>query len=85
MTTLEQYIDRFLSFGNLDRGFALYQYDGGQCSYTIHLSGIIHGNEVGSLPSITQFIEDLEDKKISFGGKINITLGNLEATRMNRR
>ena len=85
MSTLEQYIDRFLSFGHMNRGFPLYQYDGGHCSYTIHISGIIHGNEVGSLPAIVQLIEDLEHNRITFGGKINITLGNLEASRLNQR
>ena len=85
MSTLEQYIERFLRFGNMDKGFPLYQYDGGQCSYTIHISGIVHGNEVGSLPTLVHLIEDLESQNTYFGGQINITLGNLEAARLNRR
>ena len=85
MSTLERYLDRFLDFGNTERGFALYQYDGGECLYTIHISGIIHGNEVGSLPAIVKLIESLEQKRLNFGGKINITLGNLEGSRLNRR
>ena len=85
MSILERYLDRFLTFGNTERGFALYQYDGGKSAYTIHISGIIHGNEIGSLPAIVQVIEHLEQKILSFGGKINITLGNLEASRLNQR
>ena len=85
MSTLEQYIERFLRFGNMDKGFPLYQYDGGQCSYTIHISGIVHGNEVGSLPTLVHLIEDLESQNTYFGGQINISLGNLEAARLNRR
>lgn len=85
MSTLEQYIERFLAFGNLDNGFALYQYDGGKSDYTIHISAIIHGNEIGSLPAIVQLIVNLEQKILSFGGKINITLANPEASRLNQR
>ena len=55
MSNLEHYIDRFLNFGHIDRGFPLYQYDGGQCSYTIHLSGLIHGNEVVEANGLVEF------------------------------
>lgn len=85
MPTLEQYIERFLRFGHTNNGFPLYQYDGGQSSYTIHISGIIHGNEVGSLPTLVHLIEDLESQNTYFGGQINISLGNLEAARLNQR
>lgn len=82
---LKLYLDRFLAYGHTDLGFPLYQYDGGQSDYTIHLSGIIHGNEVGSLPTLLKLIEDLESNSASFGAKINITLGNPEASTANRR
>ena len=85
MSTFDDYVHRFLAYGHTDSEFPLYQYDGGISSYTIHLSGLIHGNEVGSLPTLIQLIESLETGAISFGGKINITLGNPEASKVNRR
>ena len=85
MSTYDEYVYRFLTYGHTDRGFPLYQYDGGSSSYTIHLSGIIHGNEVGSLPTLIQVIEDLETDALDLCGKINITLGNPEASKLNRR
>ena len=54
-------------------------------SVLLHLSGIIHGNEVGSLPTLIQLIEDLETGATYHGGKINVTLGNPEASKLNRR
>ena len=82
---LEKLLHRFLTYGHTDLGFPLYQYDGGQSDYTIHLSGIIHGNEVGSLPTLIRLIEDLETSRVKFGGKITITLGNPEASKSKRR
>ena len=85
MSVFDEYLHRFFKYGHADRGFPLYQYNGGINPYTIHLSGIIHGNEVGSLPTLLGVIEDLETGTIQFGGKVNITLGNPEASKLNRR
>ena len=82
MSLFDDYVHRFLTHGHTDRGFPLYQYDGGISPYTIHLSGIIHGNEVGSLPTLIQLIEDLETGALTFGGKINVSLGNPEASKI---
>ena len=62
-----------------------YIYDGGASSFRVQICGIIHGNEVGSLPTIIQLIKDLESKRRTFSGKISICLGNPEAARLNRR
>jgi succinylglutamate desuccinylase len=85
MRTLEHYLETFKQHATPNLDILLYQYDGGQSSYTIHISGIIHGNEVGSLPTLITLIEELEHGTILFGGKIHITLGNPEASRANRR
>ena len=51
----------------------------------IIFSGIVHGNEVGSLPSIIKCIRDLLSNKINFGGKVSFFLGNIEAAKNNVR
>lgn len=48
-------------------------------------SGIIHGNEVGSLPAMIKFINDIVSKKIIYNGKISFVLGNTEASQKNVR
>ena len=85
MNNLEAYFHQFQQYSAHQGDIFLYQYDGQESSYTIHLSGIIHGNEVGSLPTLLALIEDLERGLIKFGGRINITLGNPEASRQDKR
>ena len=63
----------------------LYIHNGGKSTFRIQLCGIIHGNEVGSLPTLIQLIEDLESGRRTFPGIISILLGNPEAALLNRR
>nr|BFD32155.1 hypothetical protein GTC16762_17730 [Pigmentibacter ruber] len=51
----------------------------------IIFSGLVHGNETGSLPAIIKIIEDLLSHKITYGGKISFFLGNIPAARQNVR
>ncbi|WGL59900.1 succinylglutamate desuccinylase/aspartoacylase family protein [Pigmentibacter sp. JX0631] len=51
----------------------------------IVFSGLVHGNETGSLPAIIRIIQDLLSKKISYGGKISFFLGNIPAAQQNVR
>jgi succinylglutamate desuccinylase len=51
----------------------------------IVFSGIVHGNEVGSLPAIIKCIHDLLSNKINYGGKVSFFLGNIEAAQNNVR
>lgn len=85
MSTLETHLKRFRQVTNSTVDFPLYQYEGGKNEFTLHLSGIIHGNEVGSLPTLLSIVEDLESGALKFGGNINISLGNPEASKLNRR
>lgn len=85
MSKLDTYLQTFKQYATPNLDILLYQYDGGKSDYTIHISSIVHGNEVGSLPTVISVIEDLEQGNIEFGGKIHITLGNPEASRLNRR
>lgn len=55
---------------------------GNDSSYPhLYFSACIHGNEVGSLPALSTFIESLINQKIHYPGTITISLGNLEAMR----
>ena len=85
MNKLDTYLQTFKKFATPDLDILLYQYDGGKSDYTLHISSIVHGNEVGSLPTVISVIQDLEQGNIEFGGRINITLGNPEASKMDRR
>ena len=84
---LEACLQQFLSFANpKDDAYPwTYHYDGQKFAFHVVISGIIHGNEYGSLPALVEFIESLETQKIIFGGKLTIVLGNPEAARANVR
>ena len=51
----------------------------------IVFSGLVHGNETGSLPAIIKIIQSLLTKKISYGGKVSFFLGNIPAAQQNVR
>ena len=82
---LEKYLTEFNTLRSSQTLPMHYEYDGGKSSFRIQICSIIHGNEVGSLPTVIQLIRDLESNKISFNGKISILLGNPEAAKLNRR
>ena len=62
-----------------------HHHDGGQYAHTLVISGLIHGNETGSLPAIIETIKALNSGKIKHGGQIIFTLGNPEAALKNVR
>ncbi|APJ03773.1 succinylglutamate desuccinylase/aspartoacylase domain-containing protein [Silvanigrella aquatica] len=51
----------------------------------IVFSGLIHGNEVGSLPALLKSIDDLLSNKLKYGGKVTFFLGNIDAALKNVR
>ncbi|APJ03599.1 succinylglutamate desuccinylase/aspartoacylase domain-containing protein [Silvanigrella aquatica] len=51
----------------------------------IVFSGIIHGNETGSLPALLEIAKLLANKKINYGGKVTLLLGNKKACLKNIR
>lgn len=51
----------------------------------IYFSTCVHGNEVGSLPSVISFIGDLINKKNNYPGSLTFSLGNVEAMKANVR
>lgn len=84
---IQPYLD---AFQNIERNYS------GSINDCIHLDfkkhtghivigSIIHGNETGSLPAVIQIVEELIDKKYSFGGKISLFLGNKKAALANKR
>ncbi len=62
-----------------------HHHDGGRHDLHIAIGAIIHGNEVGSLPSVISLIEGLNDGSIDYGGRLTILLGNPEAAIADRR
>ena len=62
-----------------------YVYNGQKSTFRIQICGIIHGNEVGSLPALIELMRTLETGDIEFPGIISIVLGNPEAAKLNQR
>lgn len=62
-----------------------YVYNGQASTFRIQICGIIHGNEVGSLPALIDLMHSLESGSVSFPGIISIVLGNPEAALLNQR
>jgi succinylglutamate desuccinylase len=86
---LEEYLEDFLEYANPESCVNSYPwqyyYQGGDFTFHLVISAIIHGNEYGSLPAILEIIQKLEGGEIHFGGQITIVLGNPEAARANVR
>ena len=40
---------------------------------------LVHGNEVGSVPALLRLIDELLERKVSFGGRVTFFLGNIPA------
>ena len=81
LKTVKDYLDRFEKLSNLHPGGAPWSFriDFGRHDKHIMLGGIIHGNEVGSLPALTELAERLLAGDILYGGSVSIVLGNVEA------
>lgn len=87
MTTVPTVLDRFAEL----RQPGPYEYPhhhhhvGGRHDLHIAIGAIIHGNEVGSLPSVIALMEGLNDGSVTYGGRLTIVLGNPEAALADRR
>lgn len=62
-----------------------HHHDGGSHGLHLVIGAIIHGNEVGSLPSVLSLIESLNDGTVTYGGRLTVVLGNPEAALAGRR
>ncbi len=60
-------------------------HDGGRHRFHLVIGAIIHGNEVGSLPSVLSLIDSLNAGTVHFGGRLTIVLGNPEAALADKR
>ena len=47
--------------------------------------GITHGNETGSLPAMAKMAEKLARGETSYGGRVTLMLGNIEACKQDKR
>jgi succinylglutamate desuccinylase len=88
--TREEYLEKFAQYAKQSKFNTTdypwcYLYDGEQLDFQLHISSIIHGNEIGSLSAVLAIIEKLENKTLSFQGRICITLGNPEACLLDKR
>ncbi|WP_158997652.1 succinylglutamate desuccinylase/aspartoacylase domain-containing protein [Pigmentibacter ruber] len=84
---LAQHLETFAKLENKSKGIISdsIHLDFNKHKGHIVIGGLVHGNEVGSLPGILQIIQNLVDKKISYGGKISFFLGNKRASIENKR
>ncbi|MBX9703807.1 MAG: succinylglutamate desuccinylase/aspartoacylase family protein [Silvanigrellaceae bacterium] len=55
------------------------------CVPHVIFSGLVHGDEVGTLPAFLRIIESFEKKKLSFSGKVSFVVGNKEAALQGKR
>ena len=84
---LNAYLQEFRTLANHQNNAYRWQYvyDGQQSTFRIQICGIIHGNEVGSLPALLDLMRSLESGEVEFPGVISIVLGNPEAAKLNQR
>ncbi|MEC9464902.1 MAG: succinylglutamate desuccinylase/aspartoacylase family protein [Myxococcota bacterium] len=87
MPTAEHYLQRFESLSGEHAGPAPWtlQFSGTAHEKHVLLGGITHGNETGSLPALIELAEGLAQGSVTFGGRVTIMLGNVEACRAKRR
>ena len=60
-------------------------HDGKLHTTRLVIGGLVHGDEVGSLPAMLRVIDGLKSGLLRFGGKVVLFLGNPEAARQGRR
>ncbi|MCB9025117.1 MAG: succinylglutamate desuccinylase/aspartoacylase family protein [Bdellovibrionaceae bacterium] len=85
---IEQYIEQFQRWGHQHAGPVPWslRFSGSDLTYPhIYFSACVHGNEIGSLPAIMNFIEKLIDNKNHYPGTLTFSLGNVEAMKANVR
>jgi succinylglutamate desuccinylase len=70
--------DRHAREGGFDYARAI-THDGGEGGPHVVVTGMIHGDETGSLPAIVQILDELADGTRTFGGRVTFAIGNPEA------
>lgn len=60
-------------------------FDSGKPGPHVVVTGVIHGNETGSLPAIVKFVQKLQLNQIDFVGRMSFVLGNIPAFLKNER
>lgn len=85
VSPVESLLSKFQSLANSHNYPWLFEYDGGNHKYHLHVSGLIHGDETGCLPSLIHTIQSLKKGSLKYGGRLSISLGNPEAARENTR
>lgn len=83
----QDYLQQFREMQKQNPGPIDYSLQFGQAKSGVQVlvTSIIHGDEVGSLPSILEVAKKFIDQKMSFDGQVIFALGNVEAARINRR
>ena len=87
MNILQQHLDAFdaLRRPQPDHYRWLAVHDGGEHDMHLVITGLVHGNEVGSLPGINRVLSQLRSGELSFGGKVSFALANPEAGLADKR
>jgi len=69
-----------------DSGYSwCHQHEGGEHTFHVVFGVMVHGNEVGALPSALRLLAALRAGSVRFGGRVSIFLGNPEAALQQRR
>lgn len=78
---LNTYLNEFAAFEKIYPGPILQsiQLKSGHIGPHFVFSGVIHGNEVGSLPAFLKAIQYFEQNHLKFNGTITFILGNIKA------
>ncbi len=58
---------------------------GGRHSKRVVFGAVVHGNEIGSLPGVMRVMRELEGGELSFGGTLDVFVGNAPAALRNVR
>ena len=87
MSQAQTYLDVFSRL-QVDHGGPIdwsLHFDFGQHTKHMVFGGITHGNETGSLPAMAQMAQNLADGQTSYGGRVTLMLGNIQACLQDKR
>ncbi len=87
MSQAQTYLDVFSRL-QVDHGGPIdwsLHFDFGQHTKHMVFGGITHGNETGSLPAMAQMAQKLADGQTSYGGRVTLMLGNIQACLQDKR
>ena len=62
-----------------------FSHRGGEFPFHVVIGAIVHGNEIGTLPSVVDLARRLARGEIEFGGDLTVVLGNPDAALEGRR